>query len=252
MDNLQNEQLIRLIQGLLQSQNELIRGLGATVTAPEPSPLDDVWHDIYTALSSAKLRIASISENEKAKAAQQATAPLNAKIDELTRDNKILEQEKQVIPQLRNEVADLLDQRSKLEKELSDINANNDALNSANEELINQNRELQNRVDVLTKMSDDLKEKTAELESELGHLNEKNEKAIPVAEEYDKLTAKWKRLMESLLKCSSMKEYCDENRLSSGTMEGMLHFIGLVGDGTGFARTITNTMKRYRTHQIGK
>ena len=64
---------------------------------------------------------------------------------------------------------------------------------------------------------------------------------------YEQKTKDYISLLDKVCGCRSMKDYCEENSIvNDGSIDSVLRFIEIVGTRTSFARTIKNSIERYK------
>ena len=288
---MQQEQMVRLIEGLLRSQNDLIRGLGIT-DIQAPPPLDEVWYDVQSAMMRARKRTQDILEQEKqvlenkngdlrrecdelvrtVETLNQTQSELKAQVTDLKKETeqleqrltekthmleateqrlgenkaeldrlntKISDQEKQ-INTLMEQNTELTGSKAELEQHLSENKADLDRLNT---KILDQEKQ----INTLMEQNTELTGSKTELEQSLQEMRGNAEKDKALISRFDTLTEKWRPLLKHVVECTSMVSYCtEENICNDGDIGSLLHFIEIVGAGTGFARTICNRMLNYR------
>lgn len=254
----QNEQMLSLIQQLL----ETVRDKGIMIPAANPSPLDDIWSEISSDMITYKNRMnavavslqSKISELEQENAELKTTQKNQAKaINTLNADLSKMNALKQENDQLKKKLQSCEEQCNQVESLKSQLGS----LSSEKEALIEQGAQLTKKIGTLEKEKEELtgmiQNNETELEalrnsynalqSQLDAAQKEGSTSSLIAEEFKLMTSKWKALLEKVLRCQSMKTYCEENGLKDdGKMETLLHFISLVGDKTGFARTVRNIL----------
>ena len=254
----QNGQMLSLIQQLL----ETIRDKGVTLPAANSSPLDEIWSEISSDMTTYRKRMndvmaslqSKISELEQENAELKTTQKNQAKtINALNDDVAKMSELKQENDRLKNKLQSCEGQSDQIETLRKQVAS----LSTQKEDLIKQNGELSVRIEALEKEKTDLtgmiQNNETELEalrnshnallSQLDTAQKEGATSIQIADEFKLMVAKWEALLEKVLRCQSMKNYCEDNGLKDdGKMDTLLHFISLVGDKTGFARTVRNIL----------
>lgn len=261
METNNQEQLVKFITELLESQNELIKGLGINSAQMEPSPVDEVWSEIIYSIRKAKTRTSGIIEDEK----QKATEPLHAEIDQL---NKEMEQKDKTIGDLNSEIARMNDEHKKQIEALNTEHKNSvEKLISENESNLKNLMEKKNAEIAELKEKHDKALKAAAQDKEnalndknieMSNLAEKKDKEVEnvrnsfagkaeIADKYSEMTKGYEALLKKVCECKSMEDYCQQNKITNdGSVSSILRFIEFVGAGTKFARDINNAIFRYK------
>jgi len=257
-ETIQNGQMLSLIQQLL----ETIRDKGVMLPVANPSPLDEIWSEISSDMVNYRKRMDAVvvslqtkigeleQENAELKTTQKnqdiTISTLKddvAKMSELKQENDQLKKEIQSYEEQRNQMESLRPQVDTLSSEKDALIEQNGQLSERIKTLENENKELttmiqSNETELVT-----LRNSYNALQSQLDTAQKEGATSSLIAEEFQSMTAKWKALLEKVFRCQSMKKYCEDNGLKDdGKMDTLLHFISLVGDKTGFARTVKNIL----------
>lgn len=250
METNNQEQLVKFITELLESQNELIKGLGINSAQMEPSPVDEVWSEIIYSIRKAKTNTIRIIEGEK----QKATEPLHAEIDQLKRE---MAQKDETISELKSEIDRIKDEHKQ------QIEALNTEHENYVEKLISENKSnldklMKNKDDEIAKLEKEHeKALVAAAQDKENALNDKNTEVenirnsfagkAEIADKYAEMTKGYEALLKKVCECKSMKDYCKQNKITNdGSVSSILRFIEFVGAGTKFARDINNAIFRYK------
>lgn len=188
-------------------------------------------------------------------------------------ENKIKSDEIE-IAELKRQLTDVSNEKEKIEKNLrNEINRNQSEFETKRTELqeeIEQNRrnfeikcrELQSEID---QNRCDFETKSRELQNEISsnrqnfetRLSEKEQEISgmrtalnqkeSIIHNYEQKTKDYISLLDKVCGCRSMKDYCEENSIvNDGSIDSVLRFIEIVGTRTSFARTIKNSIERYK------